>query len=256
MSHNLRFVLKRNLSQISIFITFLSSIYIGCQTPPRSVELLKKEGTEPHVVSTLPPARLLDPLTERSISRYGRIIHKYSKRYDFDWRLVLAIMKQESRFKHTARSHRGAYGLMQIMPVTQVELVERLGVPDATTPYNNIRAGMYHLKTLYGVFDGAPEHDRLCLTLAAYNAGLSRILDAQEIAHFLGDDPNSWKAVKEALPLLSQRYSTLHKRIWETGTPRGGYFRGWRQTTSYVENILRFYNEYRLVLSDRPSSGL
>lgn len=254
MSHNLRSLL-RGYFRKPLFFYVVFGFFIGCQSPPQTVDSLRREATGSDI-SLVRGSRFLDPHTQRSISHYGRIIHKYSQQYDFDWRLILAIMKQESRFKHTARSHRGAYGLMQIMPVTQLELAEKLGVKDATTPYNNIKAGIFHLKTLYGVFDEAVGDDRLCLTLAAYNAGLSRILDAQAIVRFLGGNPNSWTEVRDAFPLLSPRYSSLHKRIWDTGIPRGGYFRGWRQTTGYVENVLQFYRQYKLVLADTPTTGL
>ncbi len=250
--------MSKILNKLTVIIVVISSLHFGCSTPPQGFGFLKK-GT-PN--ATLDPshsysaAAPLDPLTERSINRYGKIIRKYSDRYGFDWRLILAIMKQESRFKHTATSYRGAYGLMQIMPVTQLELAERLGVENTTTPHNNIKAGIYHLRTLYKVFEGSPEEDRLRMSLAAYNAGLSRVLDAQDVVRFLGDDPNSWKAVRDALPLLSKRYQTLHENIWEQGIPRGGYFRGWRQTTTYVESILRFYDEYQRVLPEPVMAGL
>lgn len=166
-----------------------------------------------------------------------------------DWRLVLAVIRQESRFRHDAVSYKGAYGLMQIMPVTQAELTDKIGVEEATTPRNNIRAGVFHLRSLYRYFDEAVGDDRVQLTLAAYNAGLGRIRDAQAIAKYLGHNPNSWRDVKDALPLLSKRYYTLHRQIWPEGKPRSGYFRNYRQTTMYVENIMQFYADYKLALN-------
>jgi membrane-bound lytic murein transglycosylase F len=166
-----------------------------------------------------------------------------------DWRLVLAVIRQESRFRHDAVSYKGAYGLMQIMPVTQAELTDKIGVEEATTPRNNIRAGVFHLRSLYRYFDEAVGDDRVQLTLAAYNAGLGRIRDAQAIAKYLGHDPSSWRDVKDALPLLSKRYYTLHRQIWPEGKPRSGYFRNHRQTTIYVENIMQFYSDYKLALN-------
>lgn len=258
MSHNLRSCLSKVFSKLTAFIIVIGSLHFGCNTQPQSFGFLKKGTSDASVdpSQAYSPSASLDPLTERSINRYGKIVRKYSDKYGFDWRLILAIMKQESRFEHTAESYRGAYGLMQIMPVTQLEMAERLGVENTTTPYNNIRAGIFHLRTLYRVFEGLPEDDRLRMSLAAYNAGLSRILDAQDVVRFLGDDPNSWKAVRDALPLLSKRYQSLHKSIWEAGMPRGGHFRGWRQTTTYVESIIRFYDEYQRVLPGPVMAGL
>jgi membrane-bound lytic murein transglycosylase F len=252
MLNNLRKLLEKPHSTRYIVFLLIALASMGCTVPLESIGFLKKQSLP---ASNGPPSielsmETLDPLTEKSIRKYGLVIQKYAEKWGFDARLILAIMKQESRFQHNALSHKGAYGLMQIMPVTQDDLMGRLGVRNATSPYNNIKAGVFHLRSLYRVFGDAPEKDRLRLALAAYNAGLSRILDAQDIARFLGDDPNSWKAVRDALPLLSKRYHTLHKRIWEEGLPRGGHFRGWRQTASYVDNVIRFYREYKRSLPE------
>ena len=189
----------------------------------------------------------LDLAFEQSIQKYGPIIRKYSERYDLDWRLVLAVIRQESRFKPNARSRVGAYGLMQIMPGTQAELMRKLGVPEARSPYYNIKAGMYHLKSLFRYFEDAPGRDRRDLALAAYNAGLSRVRDAQEVVRYLGGDPNSWSEVREALKLLSSDNGTLHARVWPSGRPTGGTFRGSPETINYVENIEQYYEGYKLL---------
>ncbi|MBI5464238.1 MAG: transglycosylase SLT domain-containing protein [Ignavibacteriales bacterium] len=191
-----------------------------------------------------------EPIFEhnRSLSRLIPLVKKISKRYEVDWIFILALMKEESRFDYEAISHRGAYGLMQLMPITQVEVAERLGVDEVESPTNNIRAGIYHLKLLKRSFEDCSVEDRFRLTLAAYNAGLSRVQDAQRIVEFLGSDPKSWNAVREALPLLSKRSYTLHEKIWAEGKPPSGYFGGARVTIAYVENALRNYDEYSLAL--------
>lgn len=222
----------------------------GC-SQPAAVSYLSKADRNSSTPEASPqgvsPAKV-DQGTAWSIDRYGRAVRKYAERYDLDWRLVLAVMKRESRFSPKAVSNKGAYGLMQIMPSTQQELAEKLGVDDLQTPINNIRAGTFHLWSLYQVFDKADDENRMELTLAAYNAGLNRVLDAQDVASYLGDDPNDWEAVRAALPLLSKRYTTLHRRIWSNGKPRAGYFRDWRQTQAYVDTIMAYYDEYQLAL--------
>jgi soluble lytic murein transglycosylase-like protein len=238
-------------------ITFILSFalhQVGCYRPGAGLSFLKKaENSNSLSFQLRTPIRelsfTLDPLTERSIGRFGHIVKKYSGKYHLDWRLVMAVMRQESGFRPQAVSGKGAFGLMQIMPVTQVEVAGKLGLEEAQSPYNNIKAGTYYLRSLYRLFDGAPEEDRLRLTLAAYNAGIGRILDARTVAAYLGDDPNSWRAVMDALPLLSKRYYTLHRSIWEDGKPKSGVFRGFRQTLEYVENVMHYYDEYRRSLS-------
>jgi membrane-bound lytic murein transglycosylase F len=182
------------------------------------------------------------------LDRYLPLVKKYAQEYRIDWVLILAMMKQESRFNHEAVSYKGAYGLMQIMPVTQIELAEKLGVEETITPRNNIKAGIYHLKSLYTIFENMQEEDRTCLSLAAYNAGLGRVLDAQKIASYMGNDPHRWSSVREAFPFLTKKNYTLHSRIWNDGCPPSGYFRNPRQTVDYVDNIMISYERYSLSL--------
>jgi membrane-bound lytic murein transglycosylase F len=191
----------------------------------------------------------VDVRTEAIIRRFGPAIKMYSARYGFDWRLILAVMKQESRFAHHAESRRGASGLMQIMPGTEEEVARKLAVVDLSHPENNIRGGIFYLRKLYDLFDGGDEADRIKLTLAAYNAGPSRIFDAQDLAVYLQEQPLSWQPIKDALPLLSKRYYTLHRDVWEGGKPLAGWFGGAKETTHYVDAVIAYYDEYREILN-------
>ena len=186
----------------------------------------------------------LDENGERILKLYGNTIHDYSKRYDIDWRLVFAVMHQESRFSIDAESHRGAVGLMQIMPATFENIAEHMGLEDIMNPRNNIAAGIKHLSVLSDSFEGASPEDKTRLTLAAYNAGRGRILDAQHLAVYLNDNPMTWEGVRDALPFLSKRYTTLHERAWESDRPRNGYFRDYRQTVEYVDRVMAYYDNY------------
>lgn len=251
--NNLRIILKRLIKStlLTVLLLLLPLLQYGCYKPVAAHSLSAKESTTHSALNSASideSSQFVDSQTEYSIKRFGPIIQKYSEKYDMDWRLVLSVMKRESRFRPKALSYRGAFGLMQIMPTTQNELAGKLGLDEAESPYNNIRAGIYHLRSLYRVFEGADHQNRIRLTLAAYNAGLSRILDARDIARFLGDDPNDWRAVKAALPLLSKRHYTLHEKVWEGGKPRAGFFRDWVQTQNYVESIIGYYDEYQLAL--------
>jgi len=176
------------------------------------------------------------------------LVRSYSQLYGVDWILTLSVMRQESQFSDNAISDKGAYGLMQLMPVTQIELAEKLGVDEATSPGNNLRAGIYHLKSLKKVFEKALPKDQTCLALAAYNCGLGRIIDAQKIAVYMGNDPMKWESVRTALVFLSRKNYTLHKKIWEEGVPPSGYFRDWRQTVAYVDEVMMHYDDYSLAM--------
>jgi membrane-bound lytic murein transglycosylase F len=101
---------------------------------------------------------------------------------------------------------------------------------------------------LYRAIGGSDEENHIRLTLAAYNAGLNRVLDAQDVAAYLGYNPQNWQSVKSALPLLTKRYQNLHRNIWQSGRPRAGYFTDWNQTQLYVESIMTYYTGYQVAL--------
>ncbi len=236
-------------------LLFVLSVTCGCT--PSSEDFAgktdaytrSKEEIGPVVGSTQDAPDLLDAATERCIRTYGPTIKRYAGRYGFDWRLVLAIMKQESRFSRSAESHKGAEGLMQLMPVTGEELARNLELDDLSHPEQNIQAGIFYLRKLYDLFEESGEADRLKLTLAAYNAGLSRIYDAQELASYLHARPAEWQAVKDALPLLSKRFYTLHRSVWGQDRPKSGWFGNAGQTLKYVDSVMDYYDDFRLALN-------
>ena len=233
-----------------LFVAILAFPQIGCFRPEASLAGRSEDirsAVESDTVLTQSSA--IDPGTVRSLSHYGSTVKKYALKYNLDWRLVMAVMRHESRFQADAVSHRGAFGLMQIMPATQREIAGKLGVEETESPSNNIKAGIFHLQQLYRSIDASDEENHIRLTLAAYNAGLNRIQDGQEVAAYLGDDPQNWQSVKSALPLLTKRYQSIHKNIWLSGKPRAGYFTDWNQTISYVESVMAHYSEYQVALN-------
>jgi membrane-bound lytic murein transglycosylase MltF len=184
------------------------------------------------------------------IQSYGPTIKKYAQQYDFDWRLILAMMKVESRFSIAAESHKGATGLMQIMPITSQEVGRVLEIEDIRHPKSNIHAGVYYFRRLYNLFGSSDEGDRIRIALAAYNAGMGRVYDAQELAAYLLEDPTKWESIRSALPLLSKRYYTLHRNVWEEEKPKvAGWFGNSGQTVKYVDKVMGYYEEYKLLLN-------
>jgi soluble lytic murein transglycosylase-like protein len=89
-------------------------------------------------------------------------IHEMAPQFGLDPALVLEVVRAESNFNPQARSHKGALGLMQLIPAT----ARRFGVDDPFEPTQNLKGGMAYLRWLYERFDGDLE-----LTLAGYNAG-------------------------------------------------------------------------------------
>ena len=106
---------------------------------------------------------------------YDDIIKEASNKYSVPEDLIKAVIKQESNYMPNAVSHKGAVGLMQIMPSTGVGL----GVTDKEMlkdPYTNIMAGTKYLSQMLNRYDG-----RLDLSLSAYNAGPSLVDKLQRI---------------------------------------------------------------------------
>ena len=100
-------------------------------------------------------------------SAYDALIQTKAREHKVDFALIKAIVHVESSFNPYAISHRGARGLMQLLP----ETAKRHGILDIYDPAQNIEAGIRHLKYLSGLF-GNKNH----LVLAAYNAGENAVL--------------------------------------------------------------------------------
>jgi hypothetical protein len=120
------------------------------RVPPGSM------GSVPQV--QVPQVRVLAP------APFEALVTKAAEAHAVDANLVRAVIKVESAWKPTARSHKGAMGLMQLMPATAREY----GVRNAYDPAENINAGVKHLRSLLDRFD-------LPLALAAYNAGAGAV---------------------------------------------------------------------------------
>ena len=90
------------------------------------------------------------------------LVREAAERHHVDPALVRAVIETESNWNPRAYSHKGAGGLMQLIPTT----AQRYGAYDVFNPQQNIDAGVRHLKTLLQRYNG-----NLDLALAAYNAG-------------------------------------------------------------------------------------
>jgi membrane-bound lytic murein transglycosylase MltF len=84
---------------------------------------------------------------EASRKRFTNLValfRKYGAQYEMDWMLMAAQGYQESRLDHSARSHVGAIGVMQVMPDTGKELK----VGDIRILEPNIHAGVKYIRSL------------------------------------------------------------------------------------------------------------
>ena len=155
---------------------------------------------------------------------YKEIVDQYAERYEIDPYLAAAVIKTESNFRQEVHSHRGAVGLMQIMPDTAEWIASRLE-DDAYSetrlhePDCNIQYGIWYLAHLEQEFDG-----NQVLALAAYNAGRGNVED------WMGE----------------YHWDTDFDRISEIP---------YEETRLYVEKVLRYEKKYRELYenADDPS---
>ena len=89
-----------------------------------------------------------------------------SRKYGVDASLIKAVIHAESGYNPNAVSHKGASGLMQLMPGT----AKSLKVSNSFDPKDNVEGGVKYLRFLLDTF-----HGDVSLALAAYNAGLSKV---------------------------------------------------------------------------------
>lgn len=112
-------------------------------------------------------AYMPEPAVRRAVlpvdpSRFNPLVEQAAREHRLDQALLHAVITVESGYDPQAVSHRGAVGLMQLMPQT----ARRYGVRNLYDPAQNIRGGARYLRDLLGKFN-----NDLTLALAAYNAG-------------------------------------------------------------------------------------
>lgn len=144
---------------------------------------------------------------------YKESVEKYAAAYNVDPLLVIAVVREESHFNPWSNSHKGAVGLMQLMPATAQEISVWLGedysLVDLTRHDNNIRYGTRYLAALNKEF-----HGNTNLILAAYNAGSGRVNS------WLKDSPHDFNAYRiEDIPF--------------------------KETREYVVKVLHSYEKYK-----------
>jgi len=133
---------------------------------------------------------------------FGPELARVAERYGLDCLLLAAVVEVESSFNPQALSHRGAVGLMQLMPSTAGHDPVRL-----TDPEVNLDAGARYLAWLLRLYDGD-----LTLALAAYNAGPGAV------ERFGGLPP--YRETQRFVEKVLSIYVDHHRELWQQS--RGG----------------------------------
>ena len=152
--------------------------------------------------------------------RYQKSIEEASRLHGVSQELIKSVITAESCFKVKARSHKGARGLMQLMPAT----ARRFGVRNSYNSHQNIGAGARYLRWLLDRYQG-----NMHFALAGYNAGEGKV------DRYGGIPP--YKETREYVRRVMGVYKTLYgkreRSANETSTnltkTRADYQRIWLQ---------------------------
>jgi len=171
------------------------------------------------------------------LSPYDQLIKEGAEILGWDWRLLAAMIYQESRFNATDQSWAGARGLMQLMPAT----AQRFGVSNPDDPRQSIRAGVRFLKNLddYWVKKVADSAQRIKFVLASYNVGLTHITDARKLTIKYQENANDWETVEKYLLKKSDPAFYKDREVI------AGYCKC-EEPVRYVEEVIGRYEEYKL----------
>ncbi len=174
--------------------------------------------------------------TKGKLTPYDEIIRNVCREEGMDWRLVAALIRQESNFVDTAESWTGAYGLMQVLP----ESAELFKIEDYKSPKGNIQVGINLLKWLDDHFkEEVPDSaERIKFTLAAYNVGLGHVQDAQRLAEKYDRIPIVWN---DNVDYFLRKKSVA--KYYRDPVVRYGYCRG-EESYLFVNKILDTYHHY------------
>jgi soluble lytic murein transglycosylase len=151
-------------------------------------------------------------------------LNPITKQISLDINWVYGLIRQESRFVTTARSHVGASGLMQVMPATGQYVAKKIGMTDYTPDklaemQTNLVLGSNYLNMVLNDLGGS-----WGLASAAYNAGPGR--------------PKQWRQT------LTKPVSM---EIFAETIP-------FTETRTYVKNVLSNAVYYEILSTGKPQS--
>jgi membrane-bound lytic murein transglycosylase F len=166
----------------------------------------------------------------RQLPEYRRLFVDAQSDSGLDWRLIAAVAYQESQWDPLATSETGVRGFMQLTEDT----ARHLGVNDRLDARQSVMAAARYLRDLKAKLpQRIQEPDRTWLALAAFNVGLGHLEDARVLAQRQKLDPDHWRDVKQALPLLAQPEFYEQAKL---GYARGG------MPVAFVDRVRTYYD--------------
>lgn len=189
-----------------------------------AAEFARRSEVLDRMVTTADRTKVELDLTQRYPTPYDDIMQAATHPIGLDKAWVYGLIRQESRFIFSARSHVGASGLMQIMPATATYVARKIGMAGFSLSNlndinTNITLGTQYLNMVLAHLGGSQT-----LATAAYNAGPGR--------------PRQWR-------------STLSKPV------EGAIFAEtipFTETRVYVKNVMANTTWYAAMFENKPQS--
>jgi soluble lytic murein transglycosylase-like protein len=163
----------------------------------------KDPSAQTYEVQQSATIRTTRPVVSRRAVEYDGLIEAHSRDHGVDANLVRAVIQAESAYNPRAVSHKGAMGLMQLMPAT----AKQYDVIDPFDPAENIRAGVAYLKSLLVKYG-----EKLELALAAYNAGPGAVAKYGDVPPYR-ETRNYVKKIKGAVDAKPAPQAKIYKTI-------------------------------------------
>lgn len=179
---------------------------------------------------------------EDEISDFDKKIQVRATEIGWDWRLMSALIFQESKFNPRSKSWVGALGLMQIMPNTAKQFIKLKNKKVLYDPNVNLNVGAKYLAWIDKYYFNEPEiekEEKQKFIIASYNCGIGHVADARALAKKYGLNPNIWKDNVEKMILAKSEPKYFKDKVCKHGYCRG------METAKYVENITSYYSDYK-----------
>jgi membrane-bound lytic murein transglycosylase MltF len=179
-----------------------------------------------------------NPISKSELQRLEKLVllfEKYGDKYGLDTWALVGQAYQESGLDNSKKSHRGAVGIMQVLPSTAAD--KHVNIDNVNRLENNIHAAAKYLAFLRERYFSDPEitpENQLAFTWAAYNAGPARVRKMRARAEAMGLDPNVWFLNVE---IATSKYVG-------------------REPVRYVAHVYKYYVAYKLAAEATESGAL
>lgn len=176
-------------------------------------------------------------MKKKSICRWDRLLKITARKNRWDWKLLAALIYQESGFQPNIIGGGGCMGLFQLMP----ETARKYGVTQSSSPEIQIVRGANYIKYLESFYiKKVKDKEQLSkFVLASFNAGPGHVIDAINLTEKYGKNPLRWDENVEVYLRLKAVPKYYNDPVVKSGYYRGAY------TVLFVKDVWERYQHYK-----------